>query len=330
MPLNAGVGTFCALSVRTGQVSLSRVRVSLVVAWKQAYLDVVPILLTESVIHTFISGNSFLLSTIYGSTNPLMRNALWDQLSMINCADSAWMLVGDFNCTLSQMDKKGGRPFLDCPSSRSLHNLTFKQGLIDLGFSGPRFTWSNNRKSLGLVQVRLDRAFGNSKFLELFPAVSIKHLARTGSDHSPLLITTKAPHRKFQSVFRFEHFWLPHSDLSGLAHKAFCGGHSAPDAAPTVQLSSALLALQPMLKAWNWRTFGVLEHRQKDVASRILDLETHQSSAFLSSQEAHSIRSLYNLHSAILRQLSIKWASKARLMWLLNGDSNSSFWWSLS
>lgn len=57
----------------------------------------------------------------------------------------------------------------------------------------------------------------------------------------------------------------------------------------------------------------------------IARLELGDSSSNLSNSELGSLRSLYSLHSAILRQLSIKWQSKVRMNWLLFGDSNSSF-----
>lgn len=34
-------------------------------------------------------------------------------------------------------------------------------GFIDLGFIGPKFTWTNNRKDGALIQERMDRAWGN-------------------------------------------------------------------------------------------------------------------------------------------------------------------------
>lgn len=56
-----------------------------------------------------------------------------------------WVTVGDFNEPLLNKDKYGGRAV---SSSRSLE---FKEcldscNMIDLGFLGPRFTWTNKRE----------------------------------------------------------------------------------------------------------------------------------------------------------------------------------------
>lgn len=57
-----------------------------------------------------------------------------------------WVVVGDFNEPLLNKDKFGGRVV---SVNRS---LLFKEcldicGMIDIGFSGPRFTWTNKKKS---------------------------------------------------------------------------------------------------------------------------------------------------------------------------------------
>lgn len=56
-----------------------------------------------------------------------------------------WVIAGDFNKPLLNKDKYGGRVV---SSSRSLE---FKEcldscNMIDLGFLGPRFTWTNKRE----------------------------------------------------------------------------------------------------------------------------------------------------------------------------------------
>ncbi|OIT38852.1 hypothetical protein A4A49_65613, partial [Nicotiana attenuata] len=61
-------------------------------------------------------------------------------------------------------------------------------GLTDLGYYGPRYTWSNGRGPCAIVWKRLDRGLANDNWLAAYPATNISHLASTGSDHSPLLM----------------------------------------------------------------------------------------------------------------------------------------------
>ncbi|KAE8705900.1 hypothetical protein F3Y22_tig00110415pilonHSYRG00138 [Hibiscus syriacus] len=84
------------------------------------------------------------------------------------------------------------RPSLD------FQNLLFNFGLRDMGFQGPRYTWS-----LGLVSARLDRVICNNKWDEQFPYAAILHLLRMRSDHRPLLLSVGAtPTRS-----GLNHFW---------------------------------------------------------------------------------------------------------------------------
>lgn len=75
-----------------------------------------------------------------------------------------WMLIGDSNDISDADEKLGGTRSFHC--SR-FANWISSCNLIDLGFSGPRFTWSNLR--LGHVKERLDRALSNADWRLLFP-----------------------------------------------------------------------------------------------------------------------------------------------------------------
>lgn len=61
-------------------------------------------------------------------------------------------------------------------------------GLFDLGFKGPKFTWNNMRKGVDNVQERLDKAFGNQRWLQRFRDCQVRHLPRSRSNHNPLIV----------------------------------------------------------------------------------------------------------------------------------------------
>lgn len=128
------------------------------------------------------------LSAIYASQNPIFRQDLWDS---INCLGQIvmipWLLVGDFNQIVCYEEKKRG----NMPSigwMDAFLDVIRKCELIDLGFSGPCFTWSDMRKGLSNVQERLDMALYNHLWLQIFSSCLISHLPRPRSDHCPLLV----------------------------------------------------------------------------------------------------------------------------------------------
>nr|XP_023888968.1 uncharacterized protein LOC112001032 [Quercus suber] len=58
--------------------------------------------------------------------------------------------------------------------------------MIDIGFSDARYTWSNNRPLMQLVQERIDRYFVNAEWYAFFPKASDEHLERGHSNHCPV------------------------------------------------------------------------------------------------------------------------------------------------
>ena len=63
-------------------------------------------------------------------------------------------------------------------------------GAIDLGFSGPAFTWTNRREGLANIKKRLDQCFCDHEWQNIFPKTGIRHLSNSNSDHNPILMDT--------------------------------------------------------------------------------------------------------------------------------------------
>lgn len=103
-------------------------------------------------------GNSkWLLTVVYANPYYVRRQRWWDDLTNISEShDEAWAVLGDFNCILTDSERKGGA---NLPSNRgrngfrkTLHGCY----LIDAWFQGSPFTW---RK--GSLFQRLDRVLIN-------------------------------------------------------------------------------------------------------------------------------------------------------------------------
>lgn len=101
---------------------------------------------------------------VYGEPRRELRHEFWDQLrSLSNSWKGPWLCCGDFNEVLSQDEHLGPRgrtesqivAFQDCLQDCNL---------MDLGFTGPKYTWSNRQDAETHVKVRLDRAVANTEF----------------------------------------------------------------------------------------------------------------------------------------------------------------------
>ena len=99
-----------------------------------------------------------------------------------------------------------GRPIAGS-SSGGLQSVIKENGLIDMMFSGNRFTWSNKREGLANIKERLDRAFANDKWRFLFSRVTVYHFPASTSDHSPIILFTKGKQKNFKRPFKFKEAW---------------------------------------------------------------------------------------------------------------------------
>jgi hypothetical protein len=118
--------------------------------WNTDAVDVSVLDATEQEIHAVIkvlaSNFSWLLSSIYASPHLVERKILWNNLTQVaSLHNLPWLLAGDFNEVLTSED-----------------NCLNTCGMIDLGFHGLRYTWSNLREVRYLIQERLDRGFANA------------------------------------------------------------------------------------------------------------------------------------------------------------------------
>ncbi|KAL0292129.1 UNVERIFIED_CONTAM: hypothetical protein Sradi_7002300 [Sesamum radiatum] len=114
---------------------------------------------------------------------------------------------GDFNIILTAQEKRGGAQ----PKFRAMEefaDMVMECGLIDAGYEGSEYTWSNR-----ITWERLDRFMFSEAWLEIFTSTRIIHLSRTWSDHAPLLINLESSSSKPPSSFRFMRMWTKHHDF---------------------------------------------------------------------------------------------------------------------
>ncbi|WOL20727.1 hypothetical protein Cni_G29533 [Canna indica] len=165
----------------------------LILAWNSDFVLANILSSSFDIIHAILKIDNlepFLFSNIYASTNPSLRNTLWNSLSNIDLSPFPWLIFRDFNCILNQEDKIGGSPFSNTHAINCFRDFITNSNLTDLGFSGPAHTWTNNRKGPSRILIRLDRAFSNPAWLHFFGNSFVKHLAKPTSDHCLILIST--------------------------------------------------------------------------------------------------------------------------------------------
>lgn len=133
--------------------------------------------------------HKFISIYIYAKCRDHLKNPPWERLlHLSNLFDGyPWCVVGDFNVIYSTNEKLGEIPY---NIKKSFDFTTVKDGCgqMDLGYSGQKYTWSNNRGVIFRVWKRSDRVMVNDKWLALMPQTTNTHLPIVSSDHFPLLL----------------------------------------------------------------------------------------------------------------------------------------------
>uniref|UniRef100_A0A2N9GZ20 DUF4283 domain-containing protein n=1 Tax=Fagus sylvatica TaxID=28930 RepID=A0A2N9GZ20_FAGSY len=211
-----------------------------------------------------------------------------------------------------------GREFHQLASRIAEYNNCMNTcSMLDLGFSGPKYTWSNGQDISTLIMQRLDRAWVNSEWRILFPEAYVTHLTRTHSDHCPILLSLwPSSHNSLPRPFRFENIWLSHPEFPTVVDKAW--------AAPCPNLSSTFDLFTSLVTTWNKNTFGNIFQRKKRILARINGMQcalaTNPSEA-----SARLEKSLRMEYGNILKLEEDFWALKSRVGWVVEGDRNTKF-----
>ncbi|XP_039120543.1 uncharacterized protein LOC120256952 [Dioscorea cayenensis subsp. rotundata] len=246
------------------------------------------------------------------------RCNVWNELSKISFINLPWLIIGDFNSILFPNEHKGGRFSHYSRKARFFRSFVDSNNLFDLNFSGAQFTWCNNQIGLARRWARLDRCIANSNWISRFNNFTLKHLSRSFSDHSPLLLSVSDSIIRRRFLFKFENFWLDYIDCHSIVREAL---QSPSHGNPLHVLSHLLSCTRFKLSQWNRRRHNSLERALSQTESDIFDLENSDDS--LVSQS--NLTALYAKLAAIQRQLSVKWAQRARIKWISDGDKNTDF-----
>ncbi|XP_075665376.1 uncharacterized protein LOC142635044 [Castanea sativa] len=224
--------------------------------------------------------------------------------------------MGYFNDVTKEEEKSGGNGINSRRVNVYNECMDFCN-LIDLGFSGPKFTWTNCRDISDLIQQRLDKVWVNSDWKLIYPEATVSHLARISSDHCPFLLSLDpnlGPRRS--RLFRFQPMWLSHDGFPSIVREAWEGNNQ--------DVCLAVEIFTQKGKAWNKEVFDNIFWKKRNLTARLLGVEQA-----LANNPSQRLIDIHNFLSGELEKiLALEeelWGMKARINWLIQGEHNTSF-----
>jgi len=191
------------------------------------------------------SEHSFFVTNVYAPSDHRESHLFLSCLSnLVPSFTGPSLLVGDFNLVRSELDKNTN--LSNRALSSAFSDKINEVALLELPLFGSNFTWTNKRAEPTLA--RLDRAFFNVKFNNLFPCSSLHSLPRPTSDHTPLLVTLSTDIPKPHN-FRFENAWLLNNEFLPSVLPAWFAAPANADAAGNI--AGRLKAVRAEAKVWS-------------------------------------------------------------------------------
>lgn len=155
----------------------------------------------------------WILGMVYGDPGGYANSYIWERITYYATQHGTPLcVVGDFNAILHPGEKLGGSKKTKKKHS-DFKKMVVDAGLIDLGYSGPAYTWTNYQQGSNLILERLDRALAMVDWTVSFPKSAIFHLPRINSDHNPILIRTESRPRNQRKAFKVENWWMMRHDF---------------------------------------------------------------------------------------------------------------------
>ncbi|KAK7814770.1 hypothetical protein CFP56_002606 [Quercus suber] len=178
----------------------------------------------------------------------------------IRHAGGLWLFWNSNKVEVKALAKTEQEIHVEVKASLAFKECLDRCSMVNLGFSGPRYTWTNKRDINNLKLERIDRVFMNPEWCALYPNAKVTHLPRCLSDHCPILLKAslvRAVH--LTRPFRFQEFWLSDISFPNVVSKAWGRSRSLAEAIEGFSKESTM---------WNRCHFGNILHKKKRVMEK--------------------------------------------------------------
>lgn len=299
--------------------------------WSDA-VSITPLYKSPQIITVWVSsvlGEEFICSCVYASTFQADRVLLWEEIRHnrdLFCRQGIpWILLGDFNETLaSDEHSRSFDVWRNQSGMRAFQSLVSDCDLTDLDYSGPKFTWWNNRDA-DPIGKKLDRVLVNSCWCSRFPLSSAVFETTGVSDHtrSVTRLSNELPVKRRH--FQFFNYLTAHPQFIEVVSQ--CWSATPPlfcSRSALHRFHKKLKSLKPALRALNRERYGDITTKTRLAFEVLRDCQNqallHPSTeTFAAASEASATwHHLADVEEQFFHQ-------KSRITWMNHGDRNTTF-----
>ncbi|XP_073133406.1 uncharacterized protein [Henckelia pumila] len=251
-------------------------------------------------------------SFVYAKCDYILRCDLWASLLQVKPVGGPWLVGGDFNVVRDASECLGSSGGRQLPMDEFNH-FVLESALVDAGFEGSSFTWTNKS-----IWKRLDRVFVYVDWGDHFNSIRVEHLSRTVSDHCPLLVSAPVFSRG-PSSFRFQSMWTRHP---GFLQTIRLNWNMPSSLQGMPKLFAKLKRLKGHLKWWNRDVFGNLFAKIAEAERSVRLAEA----ACEADPSEHSWTLLSRCNEELSRVTAMEadfWKQKAACNWLEDRERNT-------
>lgn len=190
---------------------------------------------------------------------------------------------------------------------------------MDLGFLGPKYTWSRHFENGHSIRERLDRCLATNSWFLKFLGTKVYHLRCDSLDHSPLhIVFSGIDPSTWKRLFRFEEMWLSHLGCEEVVQATWT---SVEDLGFDDTILAKVEKCGTDLGGWNKDVFGSVRKELDRLKKNLVKAETEA----MASGNNHRIWQLKREIEVLLERKAIMWAQRSRVLWAKQGDRNTKY-----
>lgn len=258
-----------------------------------------------------VKNSDFHITFIYGMPQQEHRAAFWESISSLGSnRDTAWLLSGDFNDILDNVEKVGGPERCE-GSFIPFRSFVSQNGLWDVKHIGNPLSWRGQRCT-HLVRARLDRSLANCAWTDLFPAGRCDYLRFEGSYHRPLVTYLDSSKPKKRRLFRYDRGIKDMPEVCKIIEEAWKKEVPEP--------------VEDKIKRCRNEIIKWFRVSKENSAKAILELQKRLEENLTSGEPSlELLRDLSLALSKAYKAEELFWRQRSRVLWLQGGDRNSAY-----